>query len=206
MPTGQVGTTVAAAGVSISKSSPITADSASGLEVVLPVAHALSSWVKDDANTAAGNLAGGHGLATGTYDVYWSGGQRLGVTITITVNACALDGGAGTDFPESGDVTVVICEQVSINAAIDGDELELLAVSLEYTSELVTSVGNLDCQSAAPASVETVALVANVPQVWTGTAAQAKFTGNPIATILASHSNTTLEATLKIVIMQDATP
>lgn len=206
MPSGTHGTTVSAAGVSIAKSSVITTDSASGLEVTLPVAHAVGSWVKTDADTAAGTLTAGHGKATGTYDVYWTGGERLGVAVTVTVNAIALEGGAGTDFPASANATVVICEQVSINAAIDGDELELLAVSLEYTDTAATSIGNLDFQSAAPASVETVDLVANTPQVWTGSAAQAKFTGDPITDVIASHNNTAAAATLKLVIMQDATP
>jgi hypothetical protein len=206
MPSGTHGVTVSAAGVNIAKSSVITSDSASGLEVTLPVAHALSAWVKTDADTAAGNLTAGHGKATGTYDVYWTGGKRVGVGVTITVNACALEGGTGTDFPATADATVVICEQVPVNVAIDGDELEMLAVSLEYTDSAAASVGYIDCLSAAPASIETVDLVANTPQVWTSTAAQAKFTGDPITDITASHSNTTLAATLKLVIMQDATP
>jgi hypothetical protein len=205
MPSADVGTAIAGAGVSIQKTITITTDAAVGLEVTLPVAHALSSWVKTDADTAAGNLTAGHGHTTGTYDVYWTGGQRLGVAGTITINAIALEGGAGTDFPASSDATVVVCEQVSINAAVDGDELELLAVSLEYGST-VTSTGNLDCQSAVPASVEAVALEANTPQVWTGAAARTKFTGDPITTIKATHSNTSLTATLKVIALQDSTP
>lgn len=206
MPSGTYGTTVSAAGVSIAKSSVITSDSASGLEVTLPVAWPISSWIKTDANTAAGNFGSGHGQVTGVYDIYWDGGERLGVTVTITINAGAFEGGAGTDFPANGTTTVVACKQTSINAAIDGDELELFACSLEYTDTAAASVGNLDFQSAAPASVETVDLVANTPQVWTGSAAQAKFTGDPITDVIASHNNTAAAATLKLVIMQDATP
>lgn len=206
MPSGQVGTTVSAAGVSIAKSSIINADSATGLEITLPVAWPVSSWVKTDADTAAGALASGHGQTDGTYDVYWTGGERLGVAVTFTGDAIALEGGAGTDFPASATTSVVICKQVSINAAIDGDELELLAVCLEYTDAAATSVGNLDFQSVDPASIETVDLTANDPQWWKSAAAQAKFTGDPIVTVLASHNNTSLAATLKLVIMQDSTP
>jgi hypothetical protein len=206
MPSGTYGTTVSAAGVNIAKSAVITADSASGIEVTLPIAHAVGSWVKTDADTAAGTLTAGHGQTTGTYDVYWTGGERLGVAVTVTVNAIALEGGAGTDFPATANATVVICPQTNINAAIDGDELEMFACSLEYTDTTATSVGNLDFQSSAPATVETIDLVANTPQVWTGTAAQAKFTGDPITDVIASHSNTAAAATLKLVIMQDSTP
>ena len=52
MPSGTYGTTVSAAGVNIAKSIIVTTDSASGLEVTLPVAWPLSSWVKTDADKA----------------------------------------------------------------------------------------------------------------------------------------------------------
>lgn len=206
MPSGTYGTTVSAAGVSIAKSVVITADSGSGLEVNLPVAHAVSSWVKTDADTAAGALTAGHGQTDGTYDVYWTGGKRVGVGVTFSDDTIALEGGTGTDFPASGNTTVVICKQLAVNVALDGDEAELVALSLEYTDVAATSVGYLDFLSAVPASIETVDLVANTPQVWTGAAAVAKFTGDPIASLTASHSNTTYAGTLKIVVMQDSTP
>jgi hypothetical protein len=166
----------------------------------------VGSWVKTDADTAAGALTAGHGQTDGTYDVFWTGGKRVGVGVTFTVNAIALEGGTGTDFPANGNTTVVICKQVAINAALDGDEAELVALSLEYTDTAATSVGYLDFLSVAPASIETVDMVANTPQVWTSTAAQAKFTGDPIVGLTASHNNTSLAATLKIVVMQDSTP
>lgn len=206
MPSGTYGTTVSAAGVNIAKSSVITADSASGLEVTVPVAWPVSDWVMTDANTAAGNLAANHGQTNGTYDVYWTGGKRLGVGVVVSVNALAFEGGAGTDFPANATATVTTCKQVSINAALDGDEAELVALSMEYTDSAAASLGSLDFLSAAPASVETVDLVANTPQVWTGASAQAKFTGDPITSVIASHNNTTLAATLKLVILQDSTP
>lgn len=205
MPSGTHGTTVSAAGVSIAKSAVITTDSASGLEVTIPVAHAISSWVKTDADTAAGNFTAGHGQTDGTYDVYWSGGKRVGVAVTITTNAAVFEGGSGTDFPADA-TAITCCKQVAFNGALDGDEAELVALSLEYTDTAATSAGYLDCLSAAPASIETVDLVANTPQVWSGSAAQAKFTGNPIASFTVSHNNTTYAATLKVIVMQDATP
>lgn len=205
MPSGTYGTTVSAAGVSIAKSAIITTDSASGLEVDLPVAHAISSWVKTDADTAAGNFTADHGQTDGTYDVYWDGGKRVGVGVTIVTNAATFEGGTGTDFPANG-TAVVCCKQVAVNVAIDGDEAELVALSLEYTDVTATSVGYIDCLDAADASIETVDLVANAPQAWSGSAAQAKFTGNPITDLTASHNDTAASATLKIVVMQDSTP
>lgn len=205
MPSGTYGTTVSAAGVSIAKSSVITTDSASGLEITLPVAHAISSWVKTDGDTAAGNFTAGHGQTDGTYDVYWDGGKRVGVGVTIVTNAATFEGGTGTDFPVDG-TAVVCCKQVPVNVALDGDEAELVALSLEYTDAAATSLGYIDCLDADDDSIETVDLVANTPQVWTGTAAQTKFTGDPITDLTASHNNTSLAGTLKIVVMQDSTP
>ena len=205
MPSGTYRMSVSSAGVTISASSILTADSASGLEVMLPVAWPITSWVKTDADTATGNFGAGHGQVTGVYDIYWSGGERLGVTVTITVNAGAFEGGVGTDFPASA-TAVVACKQTAINAAIDGDEAELVALSLEYVDAAAISLGNLDFQSAALSSIETVDLAANTPQVWTGASAVAKFTGAPITDVIASHNNTILAATLKIVVLQDVTP
>ena len=206
MPSAQIGTSVSGGGVSIQKSSIVTTDSASGLEVTLPVAWPVSDWVKTDADTADGNLAANHAQTNGTYDVYWTGGKRLGVGVVVTTNALAFEGGSGTDFPANATTTVVACKQVEVNAAIDGDELELLAASLEYTDSSATSVGSVDCLNTGAASVELLDMEANVPQVWTGAAAVAKFTGDPVASLVASHSNVTYEGTLKMIVMQDSTP
>ena len=206
MPSAQIGTSVSGGGVSIQKSSVISTDSSSGVELILPVAWPVSAWVMTDANTAAGNLAANHGQTNGTYDVYWTGGKRLGVGVIVTVNALAFEGGAGTNFPANATATVVTCKQVAASLAIDGDELELLATCLEYTDAAAASVGSFDCLNSAAASVELLAMEANVPQVWTGAAAKTQFTGDPITSVLASHSNTTTPATLKVIVMQDATP
>lgn len=206
MPSAAYGTTVDAAGVSIAKTLTVTADSATGLEVALPVAHAISSWVKTDADTAAGNFTAGHGQTDGTYDVYWTGGKRVGVAVTIVTNAAVFEGGTGTDFPANGTTTVVCCKQVAANVALDGDEAELVALSLEYTDAAATSVGYVNCLDADDDSITTVDLVANTPQVWTGSSATTKFTGDPITDITASHSNTSYAGTLKIIVMQDSTP
>ena len=206
MPSAQIGTSVSGGGVSIQKSSVISTDSASGVELTLPVAWPVSSWVMTDANTAAGNLAANHAQTNGTYDVYWTGGKRLGVGVIVTVNALAFEGGAGTNFPANATATVVACKQVAASLAIDGDAAELVATCLDYTDVAATSVGSLDCLNTAAASVELLDLEAHVPQVWTAAAAKAKFTGAPITSVLASHSNVTTPATLKVIVMQDATP
>lgn len=207
MPSAIYGVSLAAGSVSVQKSIVRTGSGALGWEETLPVAHAVTDWVKTDANTAACNLAGGHGQTDGKFDVYWSGGMRYGVDGTIVTNALSLDGGAGDDFPASGTTGVVVCKQVSINTAIDGDNVSILGVSLEYTSPSSTSKGHVDMQDSGPATIEEIDLTANAPVVYdiTGGAANV-FTGNPIVTTKASHNDTVNTATLKICGVADASP
>lgn len=203
----QYGLTVSLGGVSIQKTINRTGDHANAYEVTLPVAWPVSAWVKTDLDTAAGNLAGGHGQTTGVYDVYWTGGARYGVNVTVTTNALALDGGTGTDFPATADATVVVCKQVSISTAIDGDNVALLACSLEYVDPAATSRGRILFEDAALDDIATLTLAANAPLVYdvTGGATNV-FTGDPITSGKASHNNTAYAATLKLLSLEDSTP
>jgi hypothetical protein len=208
---------VSIGGLSSSSSVVRTADNASTYEITLPVAHALSAWVKTDADTAAGNLASGHGLATGTFDVYWDGGQRYGVTCTITTNAVALDGGTGTDFPATANATVRMAPIV-VDAAcnIDGDNVDIAFVKLLYSTDPDTAV---DDGERCIATFEDAAgddillldtadgLTAQKTLIYDITGGDTNvFTGDPITTVTASQSSTTEAATLLIAVLQDATP
>jgi len=207
MAEGSIAITASIGGVTVQKTITRTADHPNPYEVTLPVAWPVSSWVKTDANTAAGNLAGGHGQTTGTYDVYWTGGARYDVAITITTNALALEGGNGTDFPTSADTTVVVCKQTTINTAIDGDAIQLAAVSLEYADSAATSVGRLLFEDGAADDILSLALAANIPKVYDIAGGQTNpFTGDPITVCRATHSNTSYAATLKCVTLEDSTP
>jgi len=199
----QFSTSVTLGGVSIQKTANRTGDHSNSYEVAIPVAWPVSAWVKTSTSVAAGNLANGHGQTTGTYDVYWTGGQRIGVSITVTTNALALTGGTGTAFP----ATVVVCKQLSVNSAIDGDAVSIYAHSLEYVDPAATSVGHVSYRDVGVAEIKAYDLAANSPFVLdvTGGATNA-LTGNPITSAVASHSNTTYAATLKILSLEDSTP
>lgn len=207
MPTATYGVALSAGGVSIQKSISRSGDGALGWEVTLAAAKACvtNSWVMTDANTAACNLANGHGYTNGTYDTYWTGGRRYGVTVVVTTDALALEGGAGNDFPNNA-TAVVVCPQTSINAAIDGDELEIIGVAVEYADAASTKVGHLSMQDAGAGSIEEIDLTANAPIVYdiTGGASNV-FTGNAIASVKASHSDTGNNATVKICGVVDST-
>lgn len=211
MPQASYGVTLAGGGVSIQKTVVRSGDHSNTFEVLLAAAKAVTAWVKTDTDTAACNLPAGHGYSNGNFDVYWqeSGVNkvRYGVPGTITVNALALDGGTGDAFPASATSGVVVCKQVSITTAIDGDAVQIIGFSLEYPSASPTNVGHLDMQDSGPATIEEIDLAANVPLVFDIAGGGSNvFTGNPIVVTQASHNSTTDSATLKIVSLADATP
>lgn len=202
---------VTVAGYSASKAVLRTGDHNNAYEVALPVAHALSSWVKTDADTAAGNLTAGHGLTTGVFDVYWDGGQRYGVTCTITSNAVALDGGAGTDFPASADTTVRMAPRVTINTQIDGDAIEIAFLRLVYADADSTQRGRLLFEDAAGDDIfdcDTAdGLDANETLIYdVDGGATNPFAGDLITVCTASQSGTAAGCTAIIAILEDSTP
>lgn len=211
MATATYSFSISVGGLTSSKAVSRTADHPNPYEVTLPVAKALTNWVKTDADTAAGDLAAGHGLTTGVFDVYWTGGQRYGVTCTITTNAVALDGGTGTDFPASADSTVRISKQTVINTAIDGDAIAIGFVKLGYADEAASARGHLLFEDATGddiADLDTAdGINANVTNIYdiTGGATN-PFTGDPIVSCKATHSNTAAAATLYISTLEDSTP
>jgi hypothetical protein len=166
------------------------------VDTVIPAATAMATWAKTDANTASGTLAEGHGLATGTYDVYWTGGVRYGVAVTITTNAVALEGGAGTDFPAS-DTAVNISEQISIPEDFDGDDLLVICAKSDQRCHL----SFLDSGTAVLKAKE---LTANMPWLWFSANGDAlPITGNAVASVKASNGSTTA-ASLKMAGLQNA--
>jgi len=202
---------ITVAGRTASKSVTRSADHPNPYVVELPAAAPLSAWVKTDADTAAGNLTAGHGLATGVHDVYWDGGQRYGVTCTITTNAVALDGGSGTDFPASADTTVRISKQKTINTQIDGDAIKIGFIKLGYTDTAAVARGRLLFEDAASDDIADLdtsdGINANVTNIYDIEGGDANpFTGDPIATCKASHSNVSAAATLEIATLEDSTP
>lgn len=207
MPQVTYGVSLSGGGVSIQKVVNRTVDHPNPYEVTLPAAKAVTSWVKTSASVAACNLPSGHAYTNGNFDVYWAGGMRYGVPGVITGDAIALNGGTGTDFPVSATAGVVVCKQVQINTHIDGDNVSVLGMSLEYADPSSVKVGHIDMQDDGPATVAEIDLVANVPLITDVAGGAANiFTGDPIVVSYASHNDTSNAATLKIVAGEDATP
>lgn len=180
----------------------------------IPVAHAVSGWTKDDANTASGTLTSGHGLTSGNFDVYWTAAGvnyvRYGVPGTISTNALSLDGGAGTDFPATSTTGVVVCKRVEINLAVTGDDIEYMALILTNTSD-TGKRGHVDFYDDGPSSVYATTIeeetaeggldkVINVQADETNPLASAD-----VVKLYASNSSTSAAATLTVFFGVDAT-
>lgn len=212
MATAAYNLSITVAGYTSQKAVTRTGDHPNSYEVTLPVAKLLTAWVKTDADTAAGNLAASHGLTTGTYDVYWTGGARYGVVCTITVNAVALEGGTGTDFPATATATVRISKQLQINTAIDGDAIEIAFIKLGYVDPAeITAVGRLLFEDAVGDDIADLkaanGIVANRTNIYDIEGGDTNpFTGDPITVCRASHDNTAAAATLTIATLEDSTP
>lgn len=207
MPSAQYGVSLTIGGVSIQKTVVRTNEALVATESTIPAAKALASWVKTDADTAAGDLAGGHGWTTGTYDVYWSGGARFDVDVTITTNACALDGGTGDDFPATANATVVLAQQTAINFALDGDNADIIGLCLDDTDGSASYAGRALFEDAGGDDIADISLSANQPFVYdiAGNASN-PFTGDPVVSIKVSHASTTATPKLKAVALVDSTP
>jgi hypothetical protein len=148
--------------------------------VVLTQPSAVTSWVKTDADTAAGDVAAGSPVATGKVDVWWNGGMRYGVDCVRTTNTLALDGGTGTDFPANGNTTVVVANQQQVNVSIDGDLASIVGV-------VATVPAHVHFQDATGGSVRALTLVANEPDMWDSNKATNPYTGNPITKAMVTN-------------------
>ncbi len=166
--------------------------------IPLLAGKAASAWVKTDANTAACNLTAGHGYTSGKADVYFDGGRRYDVDMTVTVNALALDGGFGDDFPDSADTSVIVCKVQQINTAIDGDNVKMLGIN-------ATKRGSVYFKAGAGA-IKQIDLLANSPYTYyASTGDDSPLTGNPVTVCYASNG-TAVDGVLDILCLEDSTP
>lgn len=165
----------------------LTADNDAGyggasVPITLVQGKATTDWVKTDANTAACNIAAGHGWGDGAHnvDVYWAGGMRYGVVATVSTNALALEGGTGTDFPANATTTCIVTLQQQVNVAIDGDLAEAVGVQASVPA-------HADFQDASSDSIRALTLVANEPDMWDANQATNVYTGDPITKVMVSN-------------------
>jgi len=216
MATGIYSLSFSGAGMTIQRSVTRTADNAAGWAIAVANAKAVTSWLKQEDDGATCDLPADHGYTDGVFDVYWTGGKRIGCDGTIATNALTFatdegegDNGSGDAFPANATTGVTVCKHQQINAAIDGDECEIFAIEMG-SQDNSTARGQIVFADAAADPVGSgLALVANEPQVYDVAAASSPanpLTGEPIATAYVTTSSATETVTLTLIVIQDSTP
>lgn len=98
----------------------------------VPAAKAGTLTARTDNDTGTATMSGGHGLTTGRMDVYWTEGGaqkcRYGMTGTVTVNAVALDGGAGDPLPVTT-TALMVAAPVLYDFAVKAAKVQALGLT-----------------------------------------------------------------------------
>jgi hypothetical protein len=193
-------------GIQISDQIVREGDHPNPYEITLPVASTGTIVNRTNDTLTDVTLSGGHGLTNGTYDCFFSGGVAYGCTGNITSNVLTLNGGAGDAFPVNT-TTCQVSKVTAINTAIDGDEIEIIAINLKTTNGTKTKVGHIKFMDSGNALVAEIDLVENTPRVWDiAGGATNSFTGNAITHAQAAMNDTVTAATLQIASLEDSTP
>ncbi len=147
MPTGNVTSTVAVAGLTMTSAASRTADGVIGQEIALPAGKAGTLSTRTDDDTGVVTLASGHGVTTqDTVDVFWSGGAAYGFAVTnVATDDVTIDLGSGDVLPAQ-DTVVVVTPRVEIEIDLDGDAIALIAAHctkrrhIEFTTDADSSL------------------------------------------------------------------
>lgn len=99
---------------SLQQNATVAAQNAATSQLTVAAATPGTLTTRTDADTGIITLTGGHGLSSGTGDVFWNDvttgikGSRRGMTWTVAVNALTVDGGTGDDLPATSTVMGVM--------------------------------------------------------------------------------------------------
>lgn len=208
MPTLNYGVSLSGGGISINQSTPVTADGLDSREVTVPVASTGTLSTRTDNDTGVLTVGSGHGITTSDkVDVYWSGGARFGMTCSgAGATTIGVDAGTGDNLPSQA--TAITCDaQIQVNAAINGDEVEILGMQMLRTTPGSTAKGHASFQESDNTEIAEVDFLGSTPQVHhiSGGATNI-FTGDPIAKVMVSNGSATEAATFKLAWVEDSTP
>jgi hypothetical protein len=213
--TKQLTTSVTGGAVTIQNTVTRTADGTIDIKPAVNTAKALGAWVKGEgAGDATATLTAGHLWSTGVGDVYWTGGRRYNVTVTIDTNAVTLAAGTGDAYPATADATVVLAMHKRVNCTIDGDLLQLISFCFQSTTTTSTARGHVHAEDAAGDTIADIDFDANEPRTWdfgTGVATNDDgrdnpFTGDIITTLDITMDSTSETVTMAVTGLQDVTP
>lgn len=175
----------------------ITVEAAAEAEAAISASAAANGSVTayTDTNTGSLTLEPGHGITNGTGDIFWQDSgtnkARRGMTITMTGDVAALDGGSGDDFPALSTEDVRLKKPQSIACVFTGNDVkwalafaELLPTANDAFIAFLTS---------APADIKVYRVKPgrNGTEAWRGTDDGTNpFAGVTGATVTFSHGET----------------
>jgi len=183
------------AGLAIQSVQTRTASGQIGHDPTLGAAKAGSLTTRTDDNTGIVTCSEGHGIQSlDVVDVYWADGVRYGMVATVTVNAVAVEGGAGEALPAQA-TAVTVGVTTNLDTDFDGDLLEMIAAHSTKRAMIVF----LDVDDVVLKAVE---LTAGEAWAWSSGGDIANpLTGNPVAYVLVSNGDSAAAAAVKLGIL-----
>lgn len=160
MNSGRIVSTVSVGGMDISGKVVRSAEGAIAQDVALAAGKEGTLTTRTDDDTGIITLGAEHGVTTDdTVDVYWSGGLRQGMDVTATDGTTiTVDVGAGDVLPAQ-DTAVVVGVQATVDLDVVGDNVQMLAVSLDKR-------GHTDFQQAGGTSIKAIEVAAGEAYNW----------------------------------------
>lgn len=125
--TGRLSRTLTLGGQTFSESKSFTSDGAATL--VKSVSAAKTGVIANSGAQITGQAS--HGITTGaTIDVYWSTGQRYGVTVgTVSGTTIPISSGTGDSIPADATAVTMMVQQTE-DFLITGDNLDCLVIEV----------------------------------------------------------------------------
>lgn len=171
MTTGQINSTVKIGETVVTKTVSKEEDGSISSKPLLAAGVAGTLSTRTDDNTGVATLTAGHGITdSDTVDVYWDGGLRYGMGVTLVAgDDVSVDLGDGDVLPAQSTV-LVACKRQELDVVVDGDKLVML---------LAHSVlrAHIEFLTDADASIVARELTANDAWAW----ASGEGVTNPLA-------------------------
>lgn len=134
MPTVSLSQSVTIGGVAVQGRVDVEQEGQLSQDVDLEAGHAGTLSTRTDNDTGIATVTTGHGITTSDLvDVYWTGGNRLGCTVTATdATTISIDGGSGTNLPIAT-TAIVVAKVYALDCIFTGDDAAIIAIGLQRT-------------------------------------------------------------------------